>query len=118
KKSDGVGIESDQLLRIDLYRIDRAHRASELVALVHLPESGSFVRDGEIQTNKIVLVSKRQRICKLLLPHLQTCILHGDSAVPQRRVLHLRRERMFDRVAKNADANWRIDFARGRAPVS
>ena len=44
-------------------------------------------------------------------------VLHVGLAVLQRRVLHFGREGMRDWIAKNAQANWRIDILRRFAPI-
>ena len=43
-------------------------------------------------------------------------VLHVDLAGAQRRVLHLRRKRLRHRVAKNTQANRRINIARDFRP--
>src|SRR5437588_273926 len=44
-------------------------------------------------------------------------VLHVDLAMFERGVLHLRRERMRDRMAKHAETDWRINIARRFWPI-
>src|SRR5207302_10322823 len=44
-------------------------------------------------------------------------VLHVDLAMFERGVLHLRRERMRDRIAKHAETKWRINIAHRFRPI-
>jgi hypothetical protein len=48
---------------------------------------------------------------------MKTRVLHVDRAGAQSGVLHLRRERMRYRIAKNAEANRGLEFPRNDRPV-
>src|SRR5437867_5648748 len=48
---------------------------------------------------------------------MEARVLHADLALLERSVLHLRRKRLRDWVAKDAKTDWRIDIARCFPPI-
>ena len=48
---------------------------------------------------------------------MKSRILDADVTLLERSVLHLRREGMRDRVAKDAKTDWRIEIARRFLPI-
>src|SRR5260370_42377078 len=44
-------------------------------------------------------------------------VLHFDLAAAERGILHLRRERMRDRIAEYPETDWRIEIARRFPPI-
>ncbi len=60
---------------------------------------------------------RQQRRAQLVGANVKTRVLRFNAAGVQRGVLHLRRERMRDRIAKKPKANRRMDVARDVAPM-
>src|SRR5436190_17257976 len=58
-----------------------------------------------------------QRRSQFVRPNMKARVLHVDLAMLQRGVLHLRRERMRDRIAKHTKPDWRIEITRRFSPI-
>ena len=104
-----------QLAVIDLDHVDRANLFSVFVESINQFRRGDFVRQREIETNELQIAHTIEPIAQLVGQNVKPRVLHLDAVMLERSVLHLRRERMFHRIAKNAEANRRIDIAASSA---
>ena len=73
--------------------------------------------DSEIQAEELRFARELQGVTQFVRPYMKSHILHVDVGVLEGRVLHLRRKRVCDRIAENAQPDWRIHIVCDLTPV-
>jgi hypothetical protein len=87
------------------------------VRLIDLRVGSDLVGDGDVNSNEVESAQKQQRRSQLVGANVKAAILHVDVAYTERRILHLRRKRMRNGIAENAEPNWGIDISGNGRPV-
>ena len=117
RESFAVGVEAAQFAIVDLDRVDRANALRAFFEIINKLERGDFVRNGQVHADEIQIAYELERLAQFAWRNLKARVLHVDLAMLERGVLHLRRERMRDRIAEDAETNRRIDIARCLRPI-
>ena len=71
------------------------------------------MRNCEINADEFAFANEPDRFTQLVRQNVKPRILPVNLAMLEGSILHLRRKRMLDWIAQDAETNRRIDFAQG-----